>query len=83
MIAAGFGLFFADLGLGQIGHTQQGYSCTLPPQNQACSNLAAQEQVWNAVQVLAILTFVAGLVIALLLRGRRVPGDEESRPPVV
>ncbi len=83
MVAAGFGLFFAYLGLGQVGHTQQGYSCTLPPQNQACSNLAAQEQVWNGVQVLAILAFVAGLVITLLPRGRRDLGDEEPRPPVV
>jgi len=66
IVAAGFGYFFAWLSLGDISHSQQGYSCREPPQNQECSALAAQLLFWQGVQVMSMIAFVAGLLLPIL-----------------
>jgi len=81
--AACVGILFAEIGLGDLSHTQQGYSCQDPPQNQECADLAARAQFWNGVIALAILTFVLVPAVLIFSSGRRVAPDEDTRPPVV
>ncbi|HYM39195.1 MAG TPA: hypothetical protein VEY12_03480 [Thermoplasmata archaeon] len=82
ILAAGFGVWFAPIRLYDIGHAQQGASCRVPPQSQACADLANQALLWNGVIVLAGLAFVAGAFLLIPWR-RRVARDGEPRPPGV
>ncbi len=72
MVAAGFGFLFAEVGFGQVSHTEQGYSCPNPNYAGVCTGLAAQEQFWQGVFAIAIVAFVAGPFILIFLGGRRV-----------
>ena len=75
LVAASFGVFSAELSLGNVSHSQQGYSCTVPVNGPTCSALAAQEQLWDGVLAISILAFVAGFLILVIPLGRRLLQD--------
>ncbi len=83
MVAAGFGFLFAELGLGQVSHSEQGYSCPNPNYAGVCSALAAQEQYWQGVIAIAIVGFVAGAIDIVVLGSHRTPRMQGPQPPSV